>query len=65
MRPPSMPAPGPISTILVRNADHLLVVLHKQDRIAVVAELADRILQKGDVPVVKSYARLVKYVEQI
>ena len=50
---------------VVRDTDHLLVVLDEQDRIAVVTELADRVLEQGDVVVVQADAGLVEDIEQV
>ena len=50
---------------VVRDTDHLLVVLDEQDRVAVVTELADRILEQGYVVVVQADAGLVEDVEQV
>ena len=50
---------------VVRDTDHLLVVLDEQDRVAVVTELADRVLEQGYVVVVQADAGLVEDVEQV
>ena len=50
---------------VVGDADHLPVVLHEQDGIAVVPELADRVLQQGDIVVVQADTGLVENVEQV
>ncbi len=60
--PPCTPAPGPISSDVIRHADRVFVVLDHDDRIAEIAQSGQRAEQSLVVALVQADRRLVEHV---
>ena len=61
--PPWMPAPGPMSSTIIGDADRVLVVLHHDHGVAEVAQALQRFEQPRIVALVQADRRLVQHVE--
>ena len=60
--PPRVPAPGPRSMQVIGAADRVLVVLDHEQRVALAAELLERVEQHAVVARMQADRRLVEHV---